>query len=56
MAISRQYENFNNVIGVAGGPHKIEAIYATLMGSYLDVLITDEDTAAAILELYQSKQ
>ena len=49
-------ENFNNVIGVAGGPHKIEAIYATLMGSYLDVLITDEDTAAAILELYQSKQ
>ena len=49
-------ENFNNVVGVAGGPHKIEAIYATLMGSYLDVLITDEDTAAAILELYQSKQ
>ena len=49
-------EKFNNVVGVAGGPHKVEAIYATLMGNYLDVLITDENTAATILELYQSKQ
>lgn len=48
-------EKFNNVIGVAGGAHKIEAIYATLTGNYLDVLITDESTASAILELYQEK-
>lgn len=48
-------EKFNNVIGVAGGAHKIEAIYATLTGNYLDVLITDESTASAILELYQKK-
>ena len=48
-------EKFNNVIGVAGGAHKIAAIYATLTGNYLDVLITDESTASAILELYQEK-
>lgn len=46
-------EKFNNVIGVAGGVHKVEAIYATLVASYLDVLITDESTATSILELYQ---
>lgn len=48
-------EKYNNVVGVAGGAHKIEAIYAVLTGKYLDVLITDEDTASAILELYQAK-
>ena len=46
-------EKFNNVIGVAGGVHKVEAVYATLVASYLDVLITDESTATSILELYQ---
>ena len=40
---------------MAGGPHKIEAIYAVLTGKYLDVLITDENTATAVLDLYQSK-
>ena len=40
-------EKYNNVVGVAGGPHKIEAIYAVLTGKYLDVLITDENTATA---------
>ena len=48
-------EKYNNVVGVAGGPHKIEAIYAVLTGKYLDVLITDENTATAVLDLYQSK-
>ena len=48
-------EKYNNVVGVAGGPHKIEAIYAVLAGKYLDVLITDENTATAVLDLYQSK-
>ena len=35
-------EKYNNVVGVAGG-------------KYLDVLITDENTATAVLDLYQSK-
>lgn len=48
-------EKFNNVIGVAGGIHKVEAIYATLARKYLDVLITDESTATSVLELYQRK-
>ena len=48
-------EKYNNVVGVAGGPHKIEAIYAVLTGKYLDVLITDENTATAVLDLYQLK-
>ena len=48
-------EKYNNVVGVAGGPHKIEAIYDVLTGKYLDVLITDENTATAVLDLYQSK-
>lgn len=49
------HRKYNNVVGVAGGPHKIEAIYAVLTGKYLDVLITDENTATAVLDLYQSK-
>ncbi len=39
-----------NVIGVAAGENKIEAIRATLRGKYLDVLITDEPTAASLAE------
>ena len=38
-----------NVIGVAGGEEKIEAIRAALSGGYIDILITDEDTAAGLL-------
>lgn len=45
-----QLRTLKNVIGVAGGPGKEDAILATLRGGYLDVLITDEDTAAALLE------
>ena len=39
-----------NVIGVAGGPGKVEAIRAVLNGRYVDALITDEQTANALLE------
>ncbi|MCI9294146.1 MAG: sugar-binding transcriptional regulator [Lawsonibacter sp.] len=39
-----------NVIGVAGGPSKVDAILATLRGGYLDILITDENTAQVLLE------
>jgi lsr operon transcriptional repressor len=37
-----------NVIGVAAGEDKVEAIRATLKGKYLDVMITDEPTANSL--------
>ena len=43
-------KELKNVIGVAGGIDKRDAIRAVLNGQYLDVLITDEITAAALLE------
>ena len=39
-----------NVIGLAAGAEKIEAIRAVLRGGYLDVLITDETTANLLLK------
>ncbi len=44
-----QLQKMENVIGVAGGPDKTEAIRAALKGGYLNVLITDETTAAALV-------
>ena len=38
-----------NVVGLAAGANKAEAIRAVLRGGYLDVLITDEPTAALLL-------
>lgn len=43
-------KKLDNVIGVAGGESKESAILAVLQGGYLDVLITDEDTAAHLLD------
>lgn len=40
-----------NVIGVAAGTVKAEAIHAVLLGGYLDILITDEETAQRVLSL-----
>ncbi len=37
------------VIAVAGGPDKREAILGAMRGRYANVLITDEETAAALL-------
>lgn len=39
------------VIGLAGGPNKVEAILGALRGNYLKILITDEETAAAVIRL-----
>lgn len=39
-----------NVIGVAAGKHKVSAITAALKGGYLDILITDESTAALLYQ------
>ncbi len=38
------------VIGVAAGPKKVTSILAALRGQYVNVLITDDETAQAILE------
>lgn len=43
-------KKLNHVIGVAGGPHKIDAIYGALKGGYLNTLITDEETAVSLLK------
>lgn len=45
----QELRQMNNVIGVAGGEDKIDAIHAVLRGQYLDTLITDEVTAEALL-------
>ncbi len=37
-------------IGVAAGPHKVEALKAALKGGLLTGLVTDEPTAAALVE------
>jgi lsr operon transcriptional repressor len=37
------------VVGVAGGTSKAEAILAALRGGYFDVLITTEDVASVLL-------
>lgn len=43
-------KSLSNVIGVAAGESKIDAIKAALKGNYLDVLITDEMTALKLTE------
>jgi len=40
-----------NVIGIAGGKEKVEAILGALRGKYIKILITDEETAKDIVEL-----
>lgn len=42
--------NLDNVIGVAAGDDKVDAIKAVLKGGYIDILITDESTALQLLE------
>ena len=42
-------KGLDNVIGVAAGLDKVEAIHAALLGEYVDILITDEATAQALL-------
>ncbi len=43
-------KQMENVIGMAAGQDKIEAIRAVLRGGYLDILITDEPTANLLLK------
>lgn len=39
-----------NVIAVAGGPEKAEAILAAIRGRFVDVLVTDEATAQDVID------
>ncbi|MGB9553839.1 MAG: sugar-binding domain-containing protein [bacterium] len=39
-----------DVIGLAGGRYKVEAILGALRGKFVKILITDEDTAREVLK------
>ncbi len=43
-------KELQNVVGVAAGDVKVNAIRAVLRGGYLDVLITDDQTASQLLD------
>ncbi len=45
-----QLKKIPRVVGIAGGPQKHEVVYAALKGGFIDVLITDEQTARFVLE------
>ena len=44
-------KEMNNVIAVAGGHMKIEAIYGALKGKYIHTMVTDESTAASLIKM-----
>ncbi|HET7616726.1 MAG TPA: sugar-binding domain-containing protein, partial [Bacillales bacterium] len=48
-------KKIKEVIGIAYGRGKIKAIQAILNGGYLDVLITDDQTAESLLHLNRTK-
>jgi lsr operon transcriptional repressor len=39
------------VVAAAGGTHKAQAIHAALRGKFVGILITDETTAAGLIEI-----
>lgn len=41
-----------NVIGIAGGPGKLPSMHAALISGIVDILITDEESAQALLDQY----
>ncbi|MBC7250681.1 MAG: sugar-binding transcriptional regulator [Anaerolineae bacterium] len=49
-----QLRALDGVIGVAGGLDKVPALLGALKGGYLNVLITDETTAQAVLARHQA--
>jgi DNA-binding transcriptional regulator LsrR (DeoR family) len=48
-------KKIDKVIGVAKGVYKVESILAALKGGYLDVLITDDETATHLIESFEEK-
>jgi DNA-binding transcriptional regulator LsrR (DeoR family) len=47
-SLSRREDRW--VIAVAGGPGKVEAVRGALRGRFMNVLVTDQDVAAGLLE------
>ena len=45
-----QLRELPNVVGVAGGRHKAEAVLGAIRGGYIKVLVTDENTAEELLD------
>ena len=50
-----EVKGIDRVVAIAGGPEKTEAIIGALHGGFVDVLITDHQTAKKLVELSQSK-
>lgn len=44
-----EIKQIENVIGVSGGPVKVEPLLGAIRGGYIDTLITDEQTAKALI-------
>lgn len=51
-----QLRRTKRVVAVAGGPHKVEAIHAALRTGVIDVFLTDEPTAIALLDGVEHQQ
>ncbi|HWO78378.1 MAG TPA: sugar-binding transcriptional regulator [Bacillus sp. (in: firmicutes)] len=49
-------KSLNNVIAIAGGDQKIDAIYGALKGGYIHTMITDETTAVSLLNMEVNSQ
>nr|WP_263324690.1 sugar-binding transcriptional regulator [Neobacillus sp. Marseille-Q6967] len=47
-----EFKKIKKVIAVVEGEHKVESVLGALRGQFIDVLITDERTASAILKKY----
>ncbi|MBE2896429.1 transcriptional regulator LsrR [Pasteurellaceae bacterium HPA106] len=42
-------KQITNVVGIAGGENKVDAIYSALKGKYINSLVTEENTAKRLL-------
>ena len=51
-----QLRALDQVVAVAGGPAKVDAILGALRGGYVDVLITDEPTARLVLDRHREER
>jgi len=45
-----ELRELDNVVGVAGGVEKVDAIRGAIAGGLIDALVTDEPTATALLD------
>jgi len=45
-----ELKDMPNVLAVAGGKHKVDAILGAIKGRFIKILVTDEDTAREVIE------